>query len=84
MSRREIRYKIRKWCWDAENECYDVEIELFAEQEKEAAEARFASIPITDDLPQIELVWERIACGCVIEEKRLAFRDEQEGGRNDL
>lgn len=72
----EIRYKIRFWNWDSENECYSVNTEVFAD--RDAAEQRFDDCDATTTLPFIQLLKEKIANGCIIDEVKIKERKQQE------
>ena len=58
------RYKVRLWNWDGES--FSTEVEIF--ENYEDAEREFASTNVTTALPYIQLVKERIASECVIED----------------
>lgn len=72
----EIRYKVRFWNWDGENECYSVNAETF--KDREAAERCFNDHDATPALPFIQLLQEKIANGCVIDEATIKERKQQE------
>ncbi|MFG6330869.1 MAG: hypothetical protein K1W28_03405 [Lachnospiraceae bacterium] len=72
----EIRYKIRFWNWDGENECYSVDTEVFTD--RDAAERCFIDHDATPALPFIQLLQEKIANGCVIDEATIKERKRQE------
>lgn len=58
------RYKVRLWNWDGE--CFSTKVEIF--ENCKDAERKFASTNVTTVLPYIQLVKERIASECVIED----------------
>ena len=72
----EIRYKIRFWNWDSENECYSVNTEVFTD--RDAAERCFNSYGVTAALPYIQFLQEKIANGCVIDEATIKEQKRQE------
>lgn len=72
----EIRYKVRFWNWDGENECYSVNTEVFTD--RDAAERCFNDHDATPALPFIQLIQEKIANGCVIDEVTIKERKRQE------
>lgn len=59
----EMRYKIRFWNWDSENECDSVNTEVFAD--RDAAERRFDGCGVTAAILFIQLLKEKIANGWV-------------------
>lgn len=71
----EIRYKIRFWNWDSESECYSVDTEVFTD--RDAAEQRFDDCGVTATLPFIQLLKEKIANGCVIDEAIIKERERK-------
>lgn len=72
----EIRYKVRFWNWDGENECYSVNTEIF--KDRDAAERCFNDHDATPALPFIQFLQEKIANGCVIDEATIKERKRQE------
>ena len=64
------RYKIRLWKWDGETcDASTVTFDSFAE-----AEARFNDLQVSEEVPQIEFIKERIAHGCIIDDEVLDVR----------
>ena len=72
----EIRYKIRFWNWDNENECYSVNTEVFTD--RNAAERRFDGCDVTAAIQFIQLLKEKVANGCIIDEATIKERKQQE------
>lgn len=66
------RYKVRLWNWDGES--FSTEVEIFENYEE--AERKFASTDVTTALPYIQLVKERIASGCVIEDTTIKEKND--------
>ena len=64
------RYKIRLWKWDGETcDASTVTFDDIAE-----AEARFDDIQVSEEIPQVEFIEERIANGCIIDGEVLDVR----------
>jgi hypothetical protein len=64
------RYKIRLWTWDGETcDASAVTFDDIAE-----AEARFEDIQVSEEIPQVEFIEERIANGCIIDDEVLDVR----------
>ena len=72
------RYKIRLWEYDGEASVANaVTFDSFAE-----AEARFNDLRVSEEMPCVEFIKERIANGCIIGDEVLNVRQFASGHRS--